>query len=314
MLSRIADSLFWVGRYLERAEDLSRILDVQLQRFIEDPTVDEEQAAEALLAAMGFELSELTDETLDARTVLNLLCYDAEQPSSIRAILANIRETARRIRETLSVELWEAINTTYHEVMSSSFTAIRPTAALQLVRLRCVQIAGLANQSMIHDEAYHFMLLGRYLERVDMTSRLISALPGPKAGLVAWTNALRGVGGYHAFTRTYAGEGDIADAARFLIVDRRFPRSLVFGLQAVQDSLAELDPVNVKARTDAISRVVGRVRSGLEYMDPAELAVDLHDRMEQVQMAVLDVSRRLSKRYFEGAELSVWRREEVLCD
>ena len=97
-------------------------------------------------------------------------------------------------------------------------------------------------------------------------------------------------------------------------VDRHFPRSLVFGLQAVQDSLAELDPVNVKARTDAISRVVGRVRSGLEYMDPTELAVDLHDRMEQVQMAVLDVSRRLSKRYFEGAELSVWRREEVLCD
>ena len=142
MLSRIADSLFWVGRYLERAEDLSRILDVQLQRFIEDPTVDEEQAAEALLAAMGFELSELTDETLDARTVLNLLCYDAEQPSSIRAILANIRETARRIRETLSVELWEAINTTYHEVMSSSFACCHSSSMRYLSRLAAVTGSG----------------------------------------------------------------------------------------------------------------------------------------------------------------------------
>lgn len=314
MLSRIADSLFWVGRYLERAEDLSRILDVQLQRFIEDPTVDERDGAQSLLAAMGFDLAEMADETIDARTVMNLLCYDETKPSSIRAVLSNVRETARRIREIISAELWEAINTTFHEVMSSSFTAIRPAAALQLVRLRCVQIAGLATQSMIHDEAYHFMLLGRHLERVDMTSRLISALPGPSAGLVAWTNALRGVGGYHAFTRAYAGEGDIADAARFLIVDRRFPRSLVFGLQAVQDSLSELDPVNVKSRTDSISRVVGRVRSGLEYMDPADLAVDLHQRMEDVQMAVLEVSQQLSRRYFEGAELSVWRREAVLCD
>lgn len=314
MLSRIADSLFWIGRYLERAEDISRFLDAKLQQFVEDPTIDEQQAATSLLAAMGLDAIELADPVIDARTVMKYLCYDPDAPSSMRAILGAVREMARRLRETISAELWEAINTSYHEVASSSFTAIRPTAALQLVRLRCVQITGLAAQTMVQDEAYHFLLLGRFLERVDMTSRLISTVPAEGGNLTAWTRALRAVGGYHAFTRTYSGEGDYLDAARFLIVDRRFPRSLVYGLQAVTDSLAELDPINVKARQDPTARLVGRVRSQLEYLDPAELADGLRERMEQVQVTCAEASEQLGRRYFGGAEVPSWHRVVLLCD
>lgn len=313
MLSRIAEALFWIGRYLERAEDISRILDVQLQQFVEDPTTDEREAAAALMAAMGFDLETFGDQPVDARLVMKYLCYDPDQPSSMRAILTSIREAARRVRETISAELWEAINTTYHEVNSSSFAVIRPAAALQLVRLRCVQITGLATQTMVRDEAYHFLMLGRFLERVDMTSRLISTVPSQGANLVAWTRALRAVGGYHAFTRTYAGEGDNLDAARFLTVDRRFPRSLVHGLHAVEASLVELDPINAKAGLDATIRLVGRTRSQLEFLDPADLADGLRERMEDVQQACAEVNVQVSSRYFEGAEAAAWRKEVVTC-
>jgi len=314
MLSRIAGSLFWIGRYLERAENISRILEVKLQQFLEDPTVDERAASSSLLGAMGLDMSEHTDELIDAGAVLRYLWYDPDSPSSVRAIVAAVRQSARRIRETISPESWEAINTTYNEVFSASFTAIRPTASLQLVRLRCVQIAGLASQTMVHDEAYHFFLLGQSLERVDMTSRLISTVAVEGNTLVAWTRALRAVGGHHAFNRTYFGEGDYLDAARFLIVDRRFPHSLVYGLQAVQDSLGELDPINVKARQDPTARLVGRTRSRMEYLDASELIEGLEDRMEQVQVACAQVSGELTDRYFAGIEVSVWHREVLVCD
>ena len=167
---------------------------------------------------------------------------------------------------------------------------------------------------MVHDEAYHFFLLGQSLERVDMTSRLISTVAVEGNTLVAWTRALRAVGGHHAFNRTYFGEGDYLDAARFLIVDRRFPHSLVYGLQAVQDSLGELDPINVKARQDPTARLVGRTRSRMEYLDASELIEGLEDRMEQVQVACAQVSGELTDRYFAGIEVSVWHREVLVCD
>lgn len=313
MLSRIADSLYWIGRYVERAEDTTRILDVHLQQFVEDPTTDQQEAAAALMAAMGFDLEELPEETIDAGVVLRYLCYDADEPTSIRAMVAAVREAARRVRETISAELWEAINTTYHEVNSRGFARLRPTAALQQARLRCVHIAGLATQSMVRDEAFCFLELGRFVERVDMTSRLIRTVSGHESRMVFWARALRAVGGYHAFTRTYAGEGDQFDAARFLIVDRRFPRSLVYGLQSVQDALGELEPINVKMRQDPVARLVGRTRSQLEYMDPADLVVDLPERMEQIQIAMSEVNEQISQRYFEGATAAIWRREMLAC-
>ena len=88
MLSRIAGSLFWIGRYLERAENISRILEVKLQQFLEDPTVDERAASSSLLGAMGLDMSEHTDELIDAGAVLRYLWYDPDSPSSVRAIVA----------------------------------------------------------------------------------------------------------------------------------------------------------------------------------------------------------------------------------
>lgn len=312
MLSRIGDSLFWIGRYLERAEDTSRILDVHLQSLLEDPTVAEGPRARALLLVMGHDPAGL-DDNATAQTVLDLLCYDLDSPASLRGVMSSLRESARRVRETISVELWESVNTTYHDVMASSFERMRPTTALQRIRLRCIQSAGMADQTMTQDDGYHFMMLGRSLERVDMTSRLISTVAATSNPRFAWHQSLRACGGYHAFIRTHGGDTRNEQAARFLIQDRRFPRSLVHGLLAVERSLSIIDPIGSGQVLDRPSLLAGRTRAELEYIEPELLSVGLEARMEQIQIAVAQISTEISRHYFEGANTASWNREVITC-
>ena len=119
MLSRIAESMFWIGRYVERAEDTARILDVQTQLLLEDASGDEETTCRNLLSIMGVEPSDgwTVDLVVGART----LAYDPTAPASIAAALAAARESARRARETLSVAMWEALNTTHRTVATGQF-------------------------------------------------------------------------------------------------------------------------------------------------------------------------------------------------
>lgn len=313
MLSRIGDSLFWIGRYLERAEDSSRILDVHLQSLLDDPTISEEYQATALLLVMGFDPAWLAEREINAQAILDLLCYDINSPSSLRAVISALRESARRVRETISTDLWESVNTAYLETVSASFEKIRPITALQRLRLRCIQSAGIADETMTHDEGYHFMMLGRNLERVDMTSRLISTVAASNNPRFAWHQSLRACGGYHAFIRTHGGVNSSELAARFLIQDRRFPRSLAFGLMAVEESLAALGSSTAKDLMDRPTMLTGRTRAQLEYLETNELTQDLAARMEQIQRAVAEISSELTSQYFEGADAPTWTREVLTC-
>ena len=139
MLSRIAESMFWIGRYVERAEDTARILDVQTQLMLEDPTVDEAAACRTLLSIMGVPYDDDTDMT--RQTILELLAYDANAPGSIAAALGAARESARRARETLSEPMWEAVNTTWRALPSGRFRTLRPPAVFAWVRDRAALTA-----------------------------------------------------------------------------------------------------------------------------------------------------------------------------
>ncbi|MDQ7993853.1 MAG: alpha-E domain-containing protein, partial [Propionicimonas sp.] len=240
MLSRIAESLFWIGRYLERAEDTCRIVEVHLQLLLDDPTVDEDDAALTLLAVMGSPVdpADLGDSN---EAVMSTLCYDAASPCSIAAAIGGAREAARRARETVSTEMWEAINTTWNSVKGGRLQRMRPASAFKHVRERCAVISGTADQTMSHDEGWHFLSLGRSIERVDMTARMISTAAVTAGPQSAWHNVLRGCGAHHAFVRTYGGVISDRDAAEFLLLDRLFPRSVVHTLTTAENALSELD-------------------------------------------------------------------------
>lgn len=307
MLSRIAESLFWLGRYIERAEDTSRILEVQLQQRVEDLSITEHIAGYSLFRAMGHESLLEPDCTITDQMVMETFCYDPCSPASIVMNLANGRENARRIRETISVELWESINTSYHAITGPSFRRLRPFVAFREVRERCQVIFGTANQTMIHDESWNFLRLGRAIERADMTARLVSVAAVNPESQVGWSNALRACGAHHAYVRAFGGDAVGTESAAFLLLHHQFPRSLVYTLTEAEDALREL---HAKRRTmlveDPAALLLGRARSDLEYQPAGALLTDLGERMVRIQEACGAASAAVSKRYFEGATAEEW--------
>ena len=171
MLSRIAESLFWIGRYVERADGTARILDVHLQLLLEDPWIEEDIACRSLLSVMGTEVE--PDREVTRADVLAILAVDRHQPASIAYSLSAARENARRAREVVSTELWEVLNTTSAR-MPRRVASDKVSDFFSWVRERAALAVGIIESSSSRDEAWLFFTLGRSMERADMTARLLA--------------------------------------------------------------------------------------------------------------------------------------------
>jgi uncharacterized alpha-E superfamily protein len=191
MLSRIAESLFWIGRYIERADGTARILDVHLQLLLEDPWIDEDIACRSLLTVMGSFPSDDID-TVGREDVLQQLAVDRGNPSSIGYSLSAARENARRAREIVSTELWETLNTT-NSRMPRRLQTDKVHGFFQWVRERSALAVGIVDSSTSRDEAWQFFTLGRSIERADMTARLIAGCRArsTRPSSCCWTGSSR---------------------------------------------------------------------------------------------------------------------------
>ncbi len=305
MLSRIAESMFWIGRYVERAEDTARILDIQTQLILEDATVEEEPACRSLLQIMGIE--DAPAGPLGLAAVLDLLAYDAGSTSSIAYALEAARESARGARETLSVPLWEALNTTYRAIPSGQLASMRAPSVFAWTRDRAALINGTADATMTRDEGYHFMVLGRCVERADMTSRLVATASVSAGSGASWTTTLRACGAYEGFLRTYKGLETERGAAEFLLLDRLFPRSVVYSLNRAEEALDNLEPAARRAGfQNEAQRLMGRMRAELEFRTLSDLLTDLPGEMENMQRTCAMATEAVTRRYFAGAEALSW--------
>src|SRR5680860_700012 len=164
MLSRIAESLFWIGRYIERSDGTARILDVHLQLLLEDPWIEENLACRSLLSVMGAEVPQ--DREISRADVLALLAVDRSEPASIAYSLGAARENARRAREIVSSELWECLNTTRAR-MPRKVAGDKAVSYFSWVRERSALAVGIIESATSRDEAWQFFTLGRSLERAD---------------------------------------------------------------------------------------------------------------------------------------------------
>jgi uncharacterized alpha-E superfamily protein len=310
VLSRIAESLFWIGRYLERADDTARILDVHLQMLLEDPWIDEQAACRALLSVMGAGEDEhgepLQLDTVDRFTVLDRLAYDRNNPSSIVGALAAARENARRVREVVSIQMWEYINTTWIGVNPARRRATTSHQFFAWVTERATLVAGVTDATMSRDEAWHFLVLGRSIERADMTARMV-ATSEIRGQTPAWATLLRSCGAHESYVRTYRGVSTDEGAAEFLLLDRIFPRSVRYSLQKAEDSLEALTPASERAGiADRARRNLGRARTGLEYRSLTDILGDLPAEMERVQQACSVASDAIARRYFPRLATLSW--------
>jgi uncharacterized alpha-E superfamily protein len=306
VLSRVAESLYWIGRYVERAEDTARLLDVHVHTLLEDPWVDEAAACRDLLGVMGVPVPE---GVVDARRTVQLLGFGTGDTTSIVGALGGARENARGVREAISSELWETLNATYHSLRSQEAAAGRhgPFGFFRYVRERSALVAGTIESTMPRDHGWRFFVLGRSLERVDMTARLLWARAGSRATGAGWTALLKSCSAHEAYLRTYRAAVEPERVVEFLVLDRLFPRSVYASMLVAEQCLAELDPTAGRTGVDNVARrLVGRARTDLEFRLSDELLADLPGLLDRMQTTCSAVGDAVSRRYFHREGTLTW--------
>jgi uncharacterized alpha-E superfamily protein len=310
VLSRIAESLYWTGRYLERAEDTTRLLEVQINRLLEGAGLEQAAVTEVILQVMGIDLPE--DEPRDLGSVSALLSASS-QPSSIASSLRGARENARGIRESISSELWECLNATIVALDAHLVDApvVGPHEFFRFARFareRVAIAAGIADGTMSRDDGWQFLVLGRSLERVDMTVRLLQSQLGAPTLEVEWSTTLRACSAYEAYLRNYRGVLRAEHALEFLLLDRFFPRSIYFCLNEAENCLEALG--GRRALGDTPRQIIGRARAEFAYRSVAEVLARVPEHLTEVQEACAEASAAIATNYFQREATLAWRTED----
>jgi uncharacterized alpha-E superfamily protein len=310
VLSRLAESLYWIGRYVERADATARMLDVHVTRPQDEPGTGQERLLSGLLTVMGVDT---VDSAVTVDTVVERLAFDHESPASITASVQAARENARGARENLSAEVWEALNVSWHGLAErrAAVSVLGPHVFCKYVRDRMAMVSGLLSSVMVRDDGWRFLTLGTSLERVDMVARLLSTPALAHGRPSALAGLLRSVGGQDTFARVYQGALSPANVAEFLLCDRLSPRSVAFALATAENVLRELDPSadDRLGVTDDARRSLGRMRLALEFRSSAELLADLTSLTALLQRLVSQTSDEVTNRFFGKSLVVQWAAE-----
>jgi uncharacterized alpha-E superfamily protein len=297
MLSRVADSIFWMSRYIERAENVARFIDVNCHLILDLPVGSAEQW-EPLIITSG-DQARFTARYGAASTqenVIRFLAFDAENPNSIVSCLRAARENARSVREIISSEMWEQVNTFY--LMATAPEAGRragkaPHEFFTEIKSASHLFAGLTETTMSHGEAWHFCRLGRLLERADKTTRLLDVkyfmlLPrltavGSPFDDIQWSAVLRSASAFEMYRKRY---GRIAPdrVVEFLLLDREFPRAVHSCLNSAEESLHAISGTPIGTFRNPAEQRLGQLRSELGYARVDDiLACGLHEFLDGLQ-------------------------------
>ena len=343
MLSRDADSMYWMSRYVERAEHVARLLLVNSNLLMDvgelAPTLQQRQwqsvltvfrldpvpptAADGAAASAAAQAVTTTPATPPPATtalsgpafgarVAQYMVFDRENPNSLLNCLTRARENARSVRENISAEMWESLNTLYWFIRGDEARGRfeeSPDDFYRQVMIASLLFQGLADQTLPHDQAWQFTQLGKLLERVDVTCRIIETkfsilrsadnlMQGAMRN-IQWMAVLRSCCSIEAYRRQHVGDMDPLRVASFLILDRSFPRSIRYCVEKAHDAIsairAEVNPLAI----DPAERVLGRLNTQLEYGEIAEiLSEGLPAYLTRIQTIVAEAGFAVQKSYF----------------
>lgn len=306
MLSRTAENLYWTGRYMERAENMARILDVShriaLQRAGAAAGESDWQAVLDILGH-GPRFAAKYD-TLSSAAVTAFFTFDADNPASIYSSVRAARENARALRAAISNEMWEALNTTWIALRAMGPADLERRGLREFcdwIKERSHLFRGVSHGTTLHDDAFHFLRLGTFLERADNTARLLDTKyhrlqsaedTGPAASYYEWGAVLRAVSAFRAYHQVYHDVITPGRVAELLVLRREMPRSLRFCADQVNLHLDHL----AKGRDLEAQRLSGELHARLRFARIARvLDSGLHDFLNEVIDRVAVLGEQVSK-------------------
>jgi uncharacterized alpha-E superfamily protein len=317
VLSRTAESLFWIGRYLERVQGFARALDTTYHARLERLGASASDAGdlEALLDICGErERFEASSRVLGAAAVARFTLFESDNPSAVLSCLRQARENARGMRDRITSEMWETLNSFYlwlaTEDGSRSATANLHDLCEQ-IKTRCHLFTGVAQGTMVHDEGWNFLRAGTYLERAAMTARLLAVqfprlLPSEQlfdaADLHAWIWLLRSVSGYEAYCQVHHLGIRPELVADFLVFDRDFPRSIRYAIGATGSSLRRISNSQNGQYANDAERLIGLLEANLTYADRRALSTPrLLELLAEIPQRCFRAADALGEAYFTYA-------------
>ena len=299
MLSRIAESFFWLGRYVERAEATARLLSEHHQLLVEYRSVPEDLGCALLLDALT--MPTIGVET--AQDLVRVVVGSELESSTIAGAVSAARTNARAVRDSLSQDTFEALNSAHLALSRGMAFTASPGVALHRVLERLLVVNGVVDWTMPRDEAYQFMVLGRELERIDMVGRLLSIRHDemwPSSGPAA---ALRAAGALSPYLRT-GKPLNATDVRRFLVLDATFPRSMRSCAADAEEAVHGLQRLGV-SDSGSLLREVGMLRSELEYARIPS-ASDIETFIDEAREASLRASEEVNRAFFRQHGTIVW--------
>lgn len=313
MLSRVANSLFWLGRYTERAENYARFIDVNFNLSIDLPPGMKAQW-DPLITATGDKklFKTLFGNDFNRENSIFFLAFDERNKNSIISTVRSGRENARIVRENIPKETWEVLNELHHYVQNAAKRNVWKKEdsrdCFKEIKNQLQLLSGISYDNIPRTQGWYFTKLGQFLERADKTSRILDVkyhflLPsvdevGSPLDFLHWAALLKSVSGFNAYRRLF---GKISPTAivDYLVLNRYFPRSIFYCLMRAENCLHEISESS-RGFSNPAEKAIGNLRADIEYADVNDVfQYGLHEYLDQLQRRLNEISSAVSEQYFK---------------
>ena len=301
MLSRVADSLYWMSRYFERADNAARVLKATYGLILNPAKFSTE---ERWFRAVSSLAPGAASNNVDPQRALFSLVADPEGAFSIVKCISAARENARQVREEISSEMWEHLNRLFHDVTGFELQPDDDAGAMRvvsLIREGSYRFNGIAATTMNHDEAWHFIQLGKYIERACNLCVILDAyfIVGKHPDDLDWLGLLSSCAAFEAYCKACTAELNPDRIANFLLLKPEFPYSVRYSVDRMHQALAAISNLSLSRRTENVERLIGRLRSMVTYVQIAEIITGLHKYLAGIMEQCRELHAAVHELYIE---------------
>ena len=296
MLSRHAETLFWIGRYVERSSYITRMMDVAYNKQLERSARSSDEVWWDLLRVLYLEDDYRAEygEDVTTASINRYLVFDTENSSSVKSSVTQARTNMMNVRDIVPLELLETMNRLHAQLGAGGledFVEQTPHQIYETVAGQCRAITGAVDEAMPRDDGYRFLMIGRLLERAEMTCRMVDVNRTVSGRDVSsWMTVLRSVSGFHAFTREHGPLAPADEVVEFMLLEPSFPFGVLHCLQRAWQLTQEV----IGAGTWQSPRLAGRLTADLQYADiPAVDSPDLEGVLERIENGIRETSEAL---------------------